>query len=365
MLAMKEGDNYYHVDSAKWYPRNPNKYFEYENVIHECAVGADSIIDDITCPVYEFYFKTPQIVVDTFLVGLFSTSAQFDESGNFICYSYCSYDDLDTWVDVQMGWHLYFLETKNRSGITPVLEHCFRASVDSLIYVDSHSYYNDANKFWGAIFPIIMPPDTDAVECIPVQNFRRTGYVDGRPLFAWDRLGGQQTFQISYGPADQDPDSHRVVNASAPPFLLPDRELDSTVLYAARCRARCHHTCPLHDTIVWSPWSDTVQFFTGSRPTTGIGLPTADAPSFTLSPNPVRGRDGTGATPHGQVTVTLSRDAAPPCVVTLRDEQGRTLQRHTMEGRTLTLATGRLAAGLYLVTLDTPQGSSTQKLVVE
>ena len=97
----------------------------------------------------------------------------------------------------------------------------------------------------------------------------------------------------------------------------------------------------------------------------GIGLPTADAPSFTLSPNPARGRDGTGATPHGQVTVTLSRDVAPPCVVTLRDEQGRTLQRHTMEGRTLALATGRLAAGLYLVTLDTPQGSSTQKLVVE
>ena len=67
-----------------------------------------------------------------------------------------------------------------------------------------------------------------------------------------------------------------------------------------------------------------------------------------------------------KVTVTLGQAAALPCVVTLRDEQGRELLRQRMEeGTSLTLSTQGLAAGLYFVTLETPQGTSTQKLVVE
>ena len=88
---------------------------------------------------------------------------------------------------------------------------------------------------------------------------------------------------------------------------------------------------------------------------------------FTLSPNPAR----------DEVTVTVGENAVLPCEVVLRDEQGRKLLRRRMgvdpdssshptkEGTRLTLSTRGLAAGLYLVTLESPQGSSTQKLVVE
>ena len=54
----------------------------------------------------------------------------------------------------------------------------------------------------------------------------------------------------------------------------------------------------------------------------------------------------------------------PPCVVVLRDEQGRELLRQRMEGRELTLSTRGLSTGLYLITLESPHVSCTQKLVV-
>ena len=88
---------------------------------------------------------------------------------------------------------------------------------------------------------------------------------------------------------------------------------------------------------------------------------------FTITPNPAKER----------VTVTIGQGAEPPCTVVLRDEQGRELLRRRMDsypgssshpsqkGTSLTLSTRELAAGVYLVTLESPRGNSTQRLVVE
>ncbi|MBO4599283.1 MAG: T9SS type A sorting domain-containing protein, partial [Bacteroidales bacterium] len=54
-----------------------------------------------------------------------------------------------------------------------------------------------------------------------------------------------------------------------------------------------------------------------------------------------------------------------PCVLTLRDEAGRELLRHRMEERVLNLPTRGLMPGLYLATVESPQGSTTQRLVVK
>ena len=217
------------------------------------------------------------------------------------------------------------------------------------------NYTDDSQRYWGGIFPIIVPPDTDSFECPRVRNFRVADYRDGRPMFNWDRVGGQQPFQIAFGPADEDPDSYRVAEAVSPPYLLPDFELDSTIEYAARCRGRCHHTCVIHDTIFWSEWGDTVHFFIGRGTNEGVVPVEREETAFTLTPNPAKER----------VTVTIGKGAEPPCTVVLRDEQGRELLRRRMEGRTLTLSTRGLAAGVYLVTLESPRGNSTQRLVVE
>ena len=44
---------------------------------------------------------------------------------------------------------------------------------------------------WGGIFPIIVPPDTDAVVGIPVLGFHRAEDYDGWPTFVWVRSAGQ------------------------------------------------------------------------------------------------------------------------------------------------------------------------------
>ena len=213
-------------------------------------------------------------------------------------------------------------------------------------------------NMWGGIFPIIVPPDTDAVVGIPVSGFHQTDDYDGWPAFVWDRTSRQETYEFGYGPADQDPDGYRVVTTTMPMLILRDSTLDSTVVYAARCRASSHHACAIHDTTAWSEWTDTVQFrLSTTTPHGGEGIvPTEGRGAmFALSPNPAKER----------VTVTVGQDAEPPCTVVLRDEQGRELLRRRMEGRTLTLSTRGLAAGVYLVTLESPRGSSTQRLVVE
>ena len=360
MLILKEGDSYYHIDSARWYSRNPNKYFKYEQV--PFYYWGSTINIDTVVPIYEFYFSTPQVVVDTFGVGLCSTHANFDLQGNFLSYSYGCQDGgmfQDTIMArncLQLGWPSFCFYTNSEGQF--VLEEwnhlVWHPGVSEPEHV--HYYQKIGGSYFGGIFPIIVPPDTDSFECPRVEIFRLTGYVDGHPKFGWDAQAGQGPFQIAYGPADQPVDSHRVAIAMRQPYVLPDGGLDSTVLYVARCRGRCHHTCPLHDTIFWSEWSDAVEFWTGSRRPGSEGIVSPDdAVAFTLSPNPAR----------NEVTVTLGSTVTSPCVVVLRDGQGRELLRQRMEGGEVTLSTRGLPAGLYLTTLESPQGSSTQKLVVE
>ena len=352
MLLIKEGGHYYHVDSARWRPFSPNKYFEFDQnhfTFHER--GFDTVV-----PVYEFYFSMPRVVVDTFYVGIFSTYANFDSQGNRVGYIN-GYNGSDG-EEVGKNWPLLLFEVES-GGDSILWEQFCKAGrlQDGVVeIVDTSMYCKDFRISVGGAFPIIVPPDTDSFECPGVENFRLSSYVEGHPRFRWDAQAGQGPFQIAYGPADQPVDSHRVASAMRQPYVLPDGGLDSTVLYVARCRGRCHHTCPLHDTIFWSEWSDAVEFWTGSRRPGSEGIVSPDdAVAFTLSPNPAR----------DEVTLTLGSTVTSPCVVVLRDGQGRELLRQRMEGGEVTLSTRGLPAGLYLTTLESPQGSSTQKLVVE
>ena len=86
----------------------------------------------------------------------------------------------------------------------------------------------------------------------------------------------------------------------------------------------------------------------------GIDQPEAAAMLFSLSPNPAQ----------EEVTVTVDGVAGSGCWLTLHNETGRELQRHRITDRTLTISIQGLAAGLYFVTIDTPQGSETQKLII-
>lgn len=88
-------------------------------------------------------------------------------------------------------------------------------------------------------------------------------------------------------------------------------------------------------------------------PTGSSSITAADAAvPFTLSPNPAT----------GAVTVAVG-DAVPlPAKLSVADASGKEMLRRTLRDRFCRLAS--LPAGIYFVTLSTPQGSSTKKLVI-
>ena len=81
------------------------------------------------------------------------------------------------------------------------------------------------------------------------------------------------------------------------------------------------------------------------------------APRFSLTPNPARG--------SVVVTVPDPRDVGGGSTLTLSDASGRRLLTLPVTDPQLTLSLASYPAGPYFLTLTTPQGSSTQKLVVE
>ena len=89
----------------------------------------------------------------------------------------------------------------------------------------------------------------------------------------------------------------------------------------------------------------------------GIDSPEADYPLFTIMPNPAR-----------SVATLILSDAVPSasqCSLTFRDAAGRELYTIHSLTPTTTLNLADLPAGVYLVTLTTPQSTATQRLIVE
>jgi hypothetical protein len=364
VLVQKEGDRFVQVDSVKWHRREPDRYFRY-TARHPMPSALE--LPEAVVPVYEFYFDTPHYVHDSFYLGFKSDYVMSPIFDSTVCtpdhypqqwaFDVCFMSNGSAGAPIYRTWYM------PRWG---KLHHFWVSTEDDPLLVGT--------PFWGGIFPIIVPPDTDAVTSIPVRGFHRTDDYDGWPAFVWNETTGQELYELAYGRADQAPSGYRSIFTSYPWLILRDSTLDSTVVYAAHCRARHHHACAIHDTVVWSGWTDTVEFYTGkyrpgSLPDDNVGVVSPKgALSFTLSPNPAR----------DEVTVTAESADGYGCWLTLRDEAGRELLRRQMgtypgssshpsqEGTSsLTLSTRGLVAGLYFVTLESPKGTSTQKLVVE
>lgn len=89
----------------------------------------------------------------------------------------------------------------------------------------------------------------------------------------------------------------------------------------------------------------------------GIGTPGSDGLCFALTPNPTQ----------GNCLLVMENDIASysGCRVTVTDAQGREVLHCRVVSQTTPLATDRLAAGVYLVTLTTPKGTASQRLVVK
>ena len=329
-IAQKEGGTWTVVDSAWWRGEGIDKHFC--TTIHPC----DSTLPDThhVFPVCEVYFSHPINVFDTFAVGIGryrpAEGAPWGISGQIGCISLCNPIEFENLEPDFLG-HLWWVDAPGE-------------------------YFGNSGE--PLVFPILVPPDTDNYVCAGVDSVRVQGSGTGWVNVAWaPGCDDQDLFQIAYGVRGEDPDHYASLTNQESPRVIFDNTIDTGVYYSVRVRGRCHHRCAVHDTLMWGPWSDLVHFYVGNHePGTGIAAPET-ATAFTLNPNPT----------NGEVTVVLPV-LGEGAMLTVADATGREVRRQTLppatEASRLRLDLKGLPAGAYFVTLVTPQGSHTEKLVI-
>ena len=354
VVATNEGSNYFVYRTKDTFDCRYLRYYDDGSRVRvHLHPVCDTTLRDTLVPLYKAYFDYPLPVIDTFYIGLYqldysysvSVPGSFEQSYNLvhlmgpICpLQTLPYYELDSFFDCSM------MLTESR--------------IDSTVISINES--NTHSK--ALIFPILTPPDTHIFSC-PAMELAYAGIVNDNPTLMWDTAFEHNLYQIAYGPYDLPVDSLTTDTTSRHYYEISGPTLSPTVYYQARVRAYCRHICHFHDTAAWTPWSDPVYFYTGSSmPDTthsqpGGIAPIAAGPAFSLVPNPAT----QGRVPTVAVDPTLL--AATP-LLTLRDLAGRELL-HTTLRQPVTPLPADLAAGTYLVTLSTPQGSTTCRLIVE
>ena len=320
-----------------------DRYMAFDNPGCFCPV-------DTVLPVYSLYFEHSIEVSDTAFIGMCvwdttkipenAVSWRFEGINN---YRITECDSMSLWFLQRLPTGHFFVDDSNR------------------VHVESVGWNNIGIL---CIFPIFTLPDTDDFACPEVEGFGFGGMMAGSAIFGWSASAEQGLFQMAYGPYDSPLDSLQVVETSNSYMELSERQLSPDIYYQARLRARCRHACPVHDTVMWSPWTDPIFFYTGDhmpdtshhQPPEPEGIATVGgAIPFVLAPNPA----------HGSATLTLDHTPAPGTILTVYDATGREVLRLPLHDRATRFTTENLAAGFYTVTVSDPQGMSTRRLSVE
>ncbi len=303
---------------------------------------------DTVVPVYSLYFEHPVAVTDTAYLGV------------------CVFDEL------RPGQLIRGFQTTKIKKCDYEYVHDDTSSFSSIIIVIDDS--NRSLVVWNGrartfswidcVFPIYTLPDTDEISCPVVEDFGFGGMMAGSAVFGWSDAAEHRMYQLAYGPYDMPLDSLQVVETTGGYYELSERLLSRDVYYQARLRAKCLHSCPVHDdTVMWTAWTDPIYFYTGDQmPDTSHhpGQPEgiAEVPgqtAFVLSPNPA----------HASVTLTLDLPPAEGTTLTVFDGMGREVMRQPLRQRVTQIATSGLAAGVYTLTVSGPQGTASRRLSVE
>ena len=310
-----------------------------------CTESGDTVV-----PVYSLYFEHPVAVTDTALLGV------------------CVFDTIP-WGDLIYGVYIYNLEWCNSHWLSSNFTTAFLQIDSKKVWIgdsnlDAEPEHRLGRCDWSrCVFPIFTLPDTDEFSCPVVEDFGFGGMMAGSALFGWSNPTEHTLYQLAYGPYDMPLDSLQVVETTGSYYELSGRLLSQDVYYQARLRAKCHHACPVHDTVMWTAWSDTVFFYTGDHmPDTShhSGQPEGIAEAqgqaaFVLSPNPA----------HGSVTLTLSHTPAEGTTLTVFDGMGREVLRQPLREQVTRIVTSGFAAGVYTLTVSGPQGTASRRLSVE
>ena len=244
-LLVREGSSYVIVDSVRMKPYF-KKAQEYRNIwlphrlfdIASYLWGPSGLGDVMGDPVGEFYFEQPLLVQDSFFVGIWNNN-----------------------VGQQSMMRVDFLlqYISNDEGHYPIQE-------DLLILTNQGrlSYMDRNDHYWGGCFPIIKPYEEveGEIVCDTVPNFHLAGMRVGYPTFAWDTdfCREEDLFEVQFAPYRS---NNWVTVTTADSSIEVYSVFDPDIYYQARIRARRHHLCPIHDTVMWGPWCDPILFYTG------------------------------------------------------------------------------------------------------
>ena len=315
VLIMKEGNQYYRVDSVKWQKQRPYRYFIYPQQ------GYNEILHDTIVPSFEFYFHTPIYVYDTIFIGL-----NFHSPGSLDIPSVCT--------------GALFTGCLDDTYLTNWLGEGYSLSQNSSFR------YRINMQSWGGYFPILTPRDT--TRCDPVWYLHTTASTDTSISLAWDG-GNASQWEVEY--AESDGMTAYTVVSTVPRATLTG--LRSSTTYLAHVRSMCSWDS------VYGDWTHFIEARTEAHQSDTL----IDTLPDTLSVNLLNNQTRLIPNPtSGLVTVTSSYRMER---IAVYDLQGHTLIEQPANGESATLDVSHLPQGVYVLTIHTTVGIATKRLLVE
>ena len=356
LLGLRDGSGMVFLDSVRWDTVQPKLV-----QLKQTCTNLDSVT---YCYSYENYFKGPIFVEDTFFVGA-------------TCYSNQQfYND-------QLSWHYRYVHTFYMSVQYQGNWNLGYTNTPLYEYYHNHLYLADDHR-WGLFFAIVDYYDLKAesadstmgsvegggrfsdltshtITAIPAEGYCFTHWNDGSTENPRTIDVSQDTLLTAF--------FHEVVPVTVRTFAEAElyghvegggqyMSCDEVTLTAVPSESY-YHFVRWSDGVTDNPRTFTVLDDTTFTAIFDINLredidEAASDPAFSITPNPA----------HDRVTVTLSDSPAHASLV-LRDAVGKELLRLSPVSQKTDIPLRDLPAGTYLLTLSSPQGSSTQKLIVE
>ncbi len=229
--------------------------------------------------------------------------------------------------------------------------YCISGIDPDMVYTYFVSAYCPTMKQYGMPDSVRIAAN-DVMRCPMTEGLHIDSLLPHGVRLAWDTVPGQTDFQLY---VRRDDTAAIYLRPTSNPYDLTG--LTDSILYTVMLRAQCHHLCPLHDTLLWGRWGHPVQFTLENPNTGGVGVNEAQKVlRIAVVPNPAR----------GIVTImTEGLRAAGGGTISITDAAGRRVMSEPLKSDSQQVDIAALPAGVYFVTLTTPQGSASAKLAVE
>lgn len=291
-------------------------YVEYEPLKKKIVMNNNNS-NYVNTPGYEVFFEYP------FRIGIDipDTFYFLERSVNFISFSSGCSQHL-------LGYHILGEDL-----------------ISSLII---NGYFHEPCGCGMKLIPIVK------LRCDKPKGFRLLSREGSSATVAWQGSFDVETYQLSIGNMTDGPESGQFVTIASDSTEFGSTltytydSLSAGVRHAVWLRKSCRYTTTGYDTLVWSPWSNMVAFFTlGSDEAGDLSQ------AFTISPNPA--------------TEIITINVEPYALggrLQLMDLQGRILEERTATESRIVMDINAYPAGTYLLKMLTAGGIGVRRVMV-